>query len=279
MSWSLVSGLTYATVPSWYTATFRDMKFSMCMPKFRFDGKKYPLLVWVCGGAFKVMDRDVWWPQWIDFARRGCIVASVEYRTSNEAVFPAALEDIKAAIRYFKANAEQYSIDPDKIFVAGESAGGTLASLAGVTGECRQFDKGAYQEYDSCVSGVIDFYGMTDLCRAPLAPAVSNDTSGAEEQFLGIEGDPTENRKKASAVTYVNENTPPFLIVHGDQDPLVPIRQSEIMYETLVKAGVRAEFYVLEGESHGADAFYQKEMMERYWDFMQSVMEAKDAGR
>ena len=130
--WSLVNNITYAEVPFWYGATYKNLKCSICMPKVR-GGERYPLLVWLCGGAFKVMDVDVWWPQWTEFARRGCIVASVEYRTSNEEVFPAALCDVKAAIRYLKAHAEWYGIDPEQVYVAGESAGGALASLVGVT--------------------------------------------------------------------------------------------------------------------------------------------------
>lgn len=269
--WSLATDITYATVPAWYGAAFRSMKCSVCMPKTR-GNQRYPLLIWLCGGAFKVMDKDVWWPQWIEFARKGCVVASVEYRTSNEEVFPAALCDVKTAIRYFKTHSDLYGIDPERVFVAGESAGGALASLAGVTGSKEQgkYDVGEWMEADSSVQGVIDYYGVVDM-RNVAVRLNGNGTFGAEEQFLGIEGNLAELKEEASAVCHVSSNTPPFLIFHGDQDPLVDIAQSEELYQRLCDADVRAEYYVLQGEGHGSEAFYQEEMLEIVRRFICSV--------
>lgn len=275
--WSLVTDITYATVPSWYGATYRDMKCSVCMPKVREEGKKYPLIIWLCGGAFKVMDKDVWWPQWTDFARKGCVIASVEYRTSNEEVFPAALCDVKAAVRYFRANAQLYGIDAERIFVSGESAGGALAGLAGVTGggPRGKYDVGAYLDYDSSVQGVIDFYGVVDMTTRAIQDT-SNLTFGAEDAFIGVEGDREALKKEASAAWQVTPDAPPFLIFHGETDDLVPVSQSDTLYEHLCQAGVRADYYVLEQESHGADAFYQKEIMEIVWKFVTSAEGGED---
>lgn len=282
--WSLVTGITYATVPSWYGATFRDLKCSVCMPKVRGE-ERFPLLVWLCGGAFKVMDTEVWWPQWIEFARKGCVVASVEYRTSNEEVFPAALCDVKTAVRYFKTHADWYGIDPDRVFVAGESAGGALAGLVGVTGSrtAGKYDVGQWLEADSSVCGVIDYYGVAYMRASDTEQRVSTDSScitavqgdtnstyGAVEQFLGIEGDLCKLRTEASAVCHISEKTPPFLIFHGERDDLVDSAQSEELYRQLCSAGVQADYYLLEGEGHGADAFYQEELMEVVRQFITS---------
>lgn len=276
--WSLVNNITYAEVPFWYGATYKNLKCSICMPKVR-GGERYPLLVWLCGGAFKVMDVDVWWPQWTEFARRGCIVASVEYRTSNEEVFPAALCDVKTAIRYLKAHAERYGIDPEQVYVAGESAGGALASLVGVTSRSARgiYDVGQWLEMSSSVQGVIDYYGVTDMRMDMTIPIQSgtNATAGSRRQFLGVEGNMEKLQRAASAVCQVSPATPPFLIFHGDKDELVDIAQSELLYEELCKAGVPADYYVLKGEGHGADAFYQKEMMELVWQFIKG---RKDRG-
>ncbi len=266
-SWSLATEITYATVPAWYNSTFRDLKCSLAIPKVRTPGQRYPLLIWVCGGAFKVMDKDVWWPQWMNFARQGCIVASVEYRTSNEAIFPGALMDVKAAIRFLKANAEMFSIDPDNVFIAGESAGGTLANLVGVYGNTREYDQGAHLDQSSSVQGVVDFYGGTDL-TVPSGDRTNPLVAGAEENFIGIGDDFNAQAREASAALHVSEDTPPFLIFHGDADEIVYLSQSETLYDALVQNGVPVSFYVFEGAGHGTDEFYQEPAMKLIWDFM-----------
>ena len=210
---------------------------------------KSTLLVYI--HSFSQMDKYVWWPQWIEFARRGVIVASVEYRTNNEAVFPDSLADVKAAIRYLRAHAETYSIDAERIFIGGESAGGALACLAGVSdGEAhKKYEVGDWLDTDSRVQGVVDFYGVVDRMSRPLG----------------------KDPELASAIRFVTPNTPPFLIFHGNCDDLVPIDQSERMYTCLCENGVRAEYYVLDGEGHGADAFYQQEIMDIIREFIDSI--------
>lgn len=259
--WSLVTGMTYARVPAWYGASVKNLRMSVLMPKHRNENEKLPLLIWLCGGAFQVMDPDVWIPQWTEFARKGSVVASVEYRTANEAPFPAALEDVKAAIRFLRANASCFGVDPEKVFVGGESAGGCLACLAGVYGKERRYDVGEYLEYSSQIQGVLDFYGLTDFTYKSDGP---DDLDQVVRQFLG--GNSLE--EEASACLHVDADTPPFLIFHGDRDELSDICQSEKMYQNLVKQGISADFYILEGCGHGADEFYQEEILEIVADFI-----------
>ena len=259
--WSFVPGVAYTRVPSWYDSSVKNLRMSILMPKHREDRKNLPALVWLCGGAFQVMDPDVWIPQWTEFARRGCIVAGVEYRTANEAEFPAALEDVKSAIRFLRGNASDFGLDPDRIFIAGESAGGCLACLAGVYGKNRKYDVGDYLEYSSRIQGVIDFYGVTDFTYKSDGP---DDLDQVVRQFLG--GRSLE--EEASACLHVDADTPPFLIFHGDRDELSDICQSEKMYQNLVKQGISADFYILEGCGHGADEFYQEEILEIVADFI-----------
>lgn len=266
---SLVTNVTFSNVPCWYDATRRDLHMDLIIPKQRLGHKPCPVIVWICGGAYMVVDHAVWMPEMVRFARAGYVVASIEYRTSNEAKFPAQLIDVKAAIRYLRAHAQEFCIDPERIFVMGESAGGTMASLLGTTGGMEEYDKGDHLQFSSRVQGVVDFYGLTDI--RPDACA----TGGAVppwtlDAFLGLE-DSDAQAARASAVNHVSADTPPFMILHGSEDPVVPLAQSQLLYDVLQEKGVKAELLILEGATHGDDRFYQDEMVARILDFLQRI--------
>lgn len=266
---SLVTNIAFANVPCWYDATRRDLHMDLIIPKQRMGHKPCPVIVWICGGAYMVVDHSVWMPEMVRFARAGYVVASIEYRTTNEAQFPAQLIDVKSAIRYLRAHAQQYCIDPDRIFVMGESAGGTMACLLGTTGNMTEYDQGDDLAFSSSVQGVVDFYGLTDM--DPNACI----TGGAVpywtmDAFLGME-QATQNAHTASAVNHVSPDTPPFMILHGSEDPVVPLEQSQRLYDVLQENGVQSEFLILEGAAHGDDRFYQNEMVERILAFLDRI--------
>ena len=242
-------------------------------PKVRENAAPRPTLVWICGGAYMVVDRSVWVPEMQYFARRGFVVASIEYRTSNEARFPAQLEDVKAAIRYLKAHSAEYCVDPDRVFVMGESAGGSLASLAAVTGDRPEFDVGDNLHVNSRVRGAIDIYGPCVLGEEQLGaannPDVPNWTMAA---WLGAPLT-MEKLARGSATTYLSADTPPFMILHGSADATVPIALSGRFYAALQEAGVPSDYLVLEGAGHGDQRFYQDEVKERILGFMRRVSE------
>lgn len=261
---SLITQIAYANVSSWYNCSRRDMYMDLIVPKTMEGHERMPVIVWVCGGAFRVVDRSVWVPELLHFARAGYVVASVDYRTGNEAVFPYPLMDVKAAIRYLKAHSAEYCIDPERIFIMGESAGATLACLAGVTAGRKEYEIGEYLEYDSRVAGVVDYYGIASFTKSPyVIPDLA-------VNFLG-EDYSEETAEAASAVCQVDENTPPFLILHGAEDRRVPAGQSEAFYEKLMEKGARAEFWILEEAAHGDDLFYQDEMADRILEFLNNV--------
>lgn len=267
---SLVTDITYSTVPAWYNATFQDLKMDLLIPKHRTENKRLPLIIWICGGAFSITDKSVWMPEMVYYAERGYIVASIEYRTSNQAPFPAALIDVKAAIRYLKKHACRFCIDTERIFVMGESAGGTLAALAGLTAGQKEFEQGDFQEEDSQVNGVIDFYGIHDFSMKGVMTANENVPSWAGEAFLASDG-ALSSEERASAVNYVNGNSVPFLIFHGTKDETVNIRQSDILYDKLTACGVYTEYYQIDGALHGADIFYSAEVKELVISFMEKI--------
>lgn len=263
---SLVSGVCFANVPSWYGSTRRDLRMDLLVPKVREGHAPCPAIVWICGGAYMVVDRSVWMPEMLYFARAGYVVASIEYRTSNEARFPAPLLDAKAAVRYLKAHAGEYCVDPARVFAMGESAGGTLASLLGTTAGRPEFERGDWLEQDSGVRGVVDFYGPSLIDDN--ACATNDDVPyWTMEAFLGPHYT-REQAAAASAVTYVTPRTPPFLILHGQRDPLIPLAQSQKFYEALRRNGVEAEFLQVEEAGHGDDRFYQDEVKSRILAFL-----------
>ena len=272
---SLITDITFSNVSCWYDASRRDLKMDLILPKNRTAHSACPTIVWICGGAYRVVNRSVWLPEMMRFARAGYVVASIEYRTSNEAIFPAQLIDVKSAVRFLRAHAKEYCVDPGKIFALGESAGGTMASLLGVTGNQKELDQGDHLDQTSAVQGVVDYYGVVDLSDASaekdrkLAAAnQSNDVPYfAFEEFLGV-GYGKAEADKASAIQYVSEETPPFMILHGTEDAVVSMAQSEKLYNALQKAGIPCEIAVVEGAAHGDDLFYQDEMTDLVLSFL-----------
>ena len=272
---SLITDITFSNVSCWYDASRRDLKMDLILPKNRTVHSACPTIVWICGGAYRVVNRSVWLPEMMRFARAGYVVASIEYRTSNEAIFPAQLIDVKSAVRFLRAHAKEYCVDPGKIFALGESAGGTMASLLGVTGNQKELDQGDHLDQTSAVQGVVDYYGVVDLSDASaekdrkLAAAnQSNDVPYfAFEEFLGVGyGKAGSGQGQCDSICF-RRNTA-FMILHGTEDAVVSMAQSEKLYNTLQKAGIPCEIAVVEGAAHGDDLFYQDEMTDLVLSFL-----------
>jgi acetyl esterase/lipase len=220
--------------------------------------RNVPLLVWIHGGAFLFGSKEGFpaEPVPLHFLLEGYAVASINYRLSSEAVFPAQLEDCKAAVRWLRAHAEEFGIDPDRIGVWGASAGGTLAALLGTTSEIRDFEVGENLGYSSRVQAVCDFFGPTDflLMDAHRLPdgQIHDAPDSPESKLVGgpIQDNP-DKVKRVNPVTYVDKNAPPFLIVHGTLDRLVPFHQSQLLAAALEAAGVSVTLHSVEGGGHG----------------------------
>ncbi len=227
-------------------------KLDLYLPQQADPSGKRPLLVWVHGGAWLGGNKNN--PPALRFVEKGYAVASINYRLSQHALFPAQIEDCKAAIRWLRANAGTYGYDPNRIGVWGASAGGHLVALLGTTGDVKEFDVGPNAGVSSRVQAVCDFFGPTDFTKMSSFPsAMKHDAPDAPEAKL-IGGPVQENKDKvqrANPIAYVTKDDPPFLIVHGDKDPLVPHNQSEILLAALQKVGVEARLYTVTGGGHG----------------------------
>lgn len=212
-----------------------------------------PVIVWVHGGGWTNGDKTN--GPAFRFATNGYAVASINYRFSQHAIFPAQIHDCKAAIRWLRANARKYGLDSDHIGAWGGSAGGHLVALLGTTAGVKELEgPGGNEDQSSRVQAVVDWYGPTDFLTVG--------TKDTRTRLIG--GDPQANKEKAaraSPMTYVSKDAAPFLIMHGDKDKTVPISQSETFAQALKKAGADATFVVVKGGGHVHPLFTSPEYM------------------
>jgi len=230
-----------------------------------------PVIVWVHGGAWQAGSKEGC-PA-LRIVPRGYAAASLNYRLSQEAIFPAQIEDCKAAIRWLRAHAKEYNLDPARFGAWGASAGGHLVALLGTAGDVKELaGTGGNLDQPSRVQAVCDFFGPTDFCQMaahslPGSPIQHDDPRSPESLLIG--GALQENKDKAARanpITYVTQNAPPFLILHGDKDPLVPHHQSEILAEALKKAGVEVTFHTVAGAGHGFGGPQIDKMVDEFFD-------------
>lgn len=229
--------------------------------------KPLPLIVWVHGGAWSAGSKDGGNPA-MRFLEQGYAVAAINYRLSQHAVFPAQIADCKEAIRFLRDGAKKYNLNPDKFGAWGSSAGGHLVALLGTSAGAKElhFADSPRKDVSDAVQCVIDFYGPTDLLKigaqSGAKSKIDHDAATSPESKLvgGAIQQNKEKAEKANPITYVSEASAPFLIVHGDADPLVPHAQSELLHDALKKAGVPVELITLKGAGHGGAGFNAKDV-------------------
>jgi acetyl esterase/lipase len=227
----------------------RALKLDLYLPTC--GGIVSPLVIWVGGGGWKQMgkagcERLAAW-----LTGHGFAVAGVEYRVSGEAIFPAQIQDCKAAVRWLRAHATEYGLDEKRVGAWGDSAGGHLVELLSTTSGVAEFEAdGVYPEQSSAIQACCSFYGPSDLTDLPAA-------SELVAQLLGcsVEECP-EVATKASPITYVSSSSAPHLLVHGDADVIVPISHSYRFLAALEEHGVDAKLHVRHGVGHDGEAFY-----------------------
>ena len=216
-----------------------------------------PVIVWIHGGGWIAGEKKNCPPK--KFVAKGYAAVSVGYRLSQQATYPAQIQDCKAAIRWLRAHAAEYHLDPNRIGVWGSSAGGQLVALLGTTGNLRVFDVGENLDQSSAVQCVVDWFGPTDFLYH---------TDPKIEQLLGVPVAGHEDiAKLASPLYFVTKASAPFLIMHGDQDPLVPIEESKDFNAALQKAGVETKLVVLPGAGHAGPAFGKPDITKTVGDF------------
>ena len=210
-----------------------------------------PAVIYIHGGGWAFGSYQALPPPPIlHLAQTGYFAASIEYRFSKAAKWPAQIQDCKLGVRWLRANAAQYHVDPNRIGVWGESAGGHLVACLGTMADVKEYEgDGGYPGVSSAVQAVVDFFGPTDLTD----PALNNPfLLGLENGLLGV---PFEKNpalwKSASPLFYVKAGDPPMFIAHGDADVMVPIEHSILLDQALTKAGVPHQFLIVKNAGHG----------------------------
>lgn len=230
------------------------------------SGQPYPVIVYIHGGGWAWGSKDEQLPiRQVDqyLLQQGYAIASINYRLSDEAIFPAQIIDCQAAVCWLRAKAAQYRLDPARIGVWGFSAGAHLATLLGTSGEAGEFDREVGNfEYSSQVQAVAAFAPVVDFSRcldfSPIAEF--NTPLSPEARLLG--GPIQENlalAQQANPLHYLSRNCPPFLIIHGEADEVVPIEHSLLLKEALESAGVDTNLYIVPGGGHGIGDLSQPE--------------------
>jgi acetyl esterase/lipase len=238
-----------------------------------------PVVVCVHGGGWLAGDKQ-YTPAAV-FLAHGYAVASINYRFSSERVYPAQIHDCKAALRWLRAHAQQYHLDPHRFGVWGDSAGGHLVALLGTTGDVKEVegDVGGNLDQSSRVQCVVDWFGPTDMSVFwEQADRVENvfKSKPDESPITKLFGAPVAERKDlvrlANPVAFVSKDDPPFLILHGDKDTLVPLAQSEMLADALNAAGVEVHLEVLRGAGHGGPAFASESSRKLIFDFFEKQL-------
>ena len=242
-----------------YAATDNPkQRMDLYLPRNREEGK-LPLIVYIHGGAWRAGDKKGGLGTLAPFLRDGHYIgASVEYRFSQDAIWPAQIFDCKAAIRWLRANAEKYKIDTDRIGVWGDSAGGHLVAMLGTSGGVKELegDLGKFTNESSRVQCVVDFFGPSDFTSmSRITNSINHGAKDSPESKL-LGGTPAEKpdaARSASPASFATADDPPFLIAHGSADNTVPFAQSELLNRVLLEAHVATPpvFIKMIGAGHG----------------------------
>ena len=255
----LASEIVYLQKPYWCNMSARALKLSFMAPREYYDydirpQKPLPLIVFLCGGAWQKMDRNAHMPNWAYFVDRGFAVASVEYSTLPYTEYPEALMEVKTAIRFLRANAEKFHIDPQRVAIMGGSAGAYLANLTALTGNAPEFRNEYYADQDDSVQAVVSLY----------TPAFPGEEA---QKILRVRVD---NFPDLCAVAQEQQGPlPPFLLLHGTADNQVSHTESIRFYESLSAKGCPCDLYLLDGANHADAAFVQPEIKQIMADFLE----------
>jgi acetyl esterase/lipase len=273
----------YLDVP--YASLSPAQKLDLYLPEN--GGGPFPTIIFIHGGGFKILDKgDIQVRPFLRFLDRGLAVASINYRLSGEAVFPAGILDVKAAIRFLRANAGKYHLDRDRFIAAGGSSGGNFACMICVTADRPELEDLSLGNpgYSSAVQAGVAWFPPTDFSKTDeqyrangLGGGINhNAPDSPESEYLGgpLTELPSEKIQSANPMTYVHPGMPPIYLQHGRRDRLVPYQQSVLLAEkiTLIAGKDKVRLEILEEADHADPLFETDENMNRIFEFISSIL-------
>lgn len=231
--------VVYSTINGW------EGKVDLYLPPKK--NKPTPVVINIHGGGWNHGKKEEQ-TGFSTFFKAGFAVANMEYRLTGQATAPAAIEDTRCVLIYLIKNAKELNIDVNKIIIMGGSSGGHLALMGGLLGNDHRFDSNCMGAEIIKVAAIIDKYGITDVWDWAYGP---NIRSKSATNWLGDKAKDEAFAKSVSPISYINKNSPPVFIVHGDADPTVPYQQSVDLHKKLMEAGVKTTFITVTGGLHG----------------------------
>lgn len=232
----------------------------------------FPLVVFIQGSAWTKPNQFWEIPQLSRLALDGYVIASVTHRSCFTAPAPAFLQDVKTAIRFLRAHAKEYDINPNRVCAWGTSSGGNTALLLGMTGDNPAFETEEYAGYSSAVKAVVDCFGPTDLVKM-IDEQYAHNPRSDDNLLWALAGRNPDTYKETltqiSPIAYVasGKELPPFLILHGDADDVVLFEDSEALYEKLIAHGHKADFVQVKDAPHEGD-FWSPQLLGIVFDFI-----------
>ncbi len=274
-----IPDVVYSQVPT-FEKPIQPLQMDILLPQ---SNKPLPAVIFVTGGGFISSNRARMPQLRMRLAESGYFVASINYRTAPNANFPQPIEDVKAAIRFVKANAQRFNVDAEKVSVIGDSAGGYLTAFVAVTNDEKIFNTGDYGNISNKIVAAVDLYGISDLTK--IADDFSDevktnyDSAGSIASlfvngmpgFTGRGGAILDDEKIAAAanpINYINKNSAPMLLMHGTADHVVSPSQTDLLFQALRNNGVDAERYIVPNADHSDDFWVQDEVFKVIVNFL-----------
>jgi acetyl esterase/lipase len=253
------------------TASGEPLRLDLYLP----DAASAPLVVWVHGGAWENGNKSAM--PLAPFIERGFAVASLDFSPASKAPFPGQVHEIKAGIRYLRAQASRYGYDASRIAIAGASSGAHLAAVVGTSNGHKELEGalGEHRGTSSDVHAIVSYFAATNLTTilAQSTPFGLRIREPALQRLLGAAPKDNETLARlASPVFQLDGNDPPLLLLHGDQDPQMPINQSHELEGAYKAQGLSVDFVVVHGAAHGGDAFYSPDNVERVAAFLNTQL-------